>query len=288
MSASICSLPVTQACLATGFLCPDVSQHRLGHSGTHLACSRGVGDRVEDGMERIPHILIVEDDATIARMVAKAVTEGGFRTSTAGDGRAMDKVMADGAIDLIVLDVMLPGGEDGLAICRRLRGTSRVPIIMLTARAEEIDRVLGLEFGADDYVTKPFSSRELLARIRAVLRRGERHDPAPKVKSGVLVFDGWRIDRASRHLRDSAGLRIALTCAEFDLLLVLCEHPRRVLNRDQLLDLTQGRAASPFDRSVDTLISRIRQKIERDPKNPEIIKTVRSSGYVLVPEVRSE
>lgn len=238
-------------------------------------------------MERIPHILMVEDDPAIARMTSKALVENGLRVSTASDGRGMDRVLADGAIDLIVLDLMLPGGEDGLAICRRLRGSSRVPIIMLTARTEEVDRVVGLEMGADDYVSKPFSSRELLARIRAVLRRG-RHDPAPKVKSGTLSFDGWRLDRTARELRNPQGLRVGLTGAELDLLVSLSEHPRRVLNRDQLLDLTQGRSGGPFDRSIDTLISRLRQKIEDDPKNPQMVKTVRSSGYMFVPEVSEE
>lgn len=240
-------------------------------------------------MERVSHILIVEDDTSIARMTARFLVDNGFRVTTVGDGRAMERVLADSAIDLIVLDWMLPGSDDGLVLCKRIRGRSPVPIIMLTAKAEEIDRVVGLEMGADDYLTKPFSARELLARIRAVLRRSaDSHDPAPKVKEGVLLFAGWRLDRRTRQLHDPTGTRVALTGAEFDLLLALCEHPGRVLNRDQLLDLTRGRAAGPFDRSVDTLISRIRQKIEVDAKDPELIKTVRLGGYVFTPEVRTE
>jgi two-component system OmpR family response regulator len=240
-------------------------------------------------MERVPHILIVEDDTAIARMTAKFLTENGLRVTTASDGSAMERSLGGGAFDLILLDLMLPGAVDGIALCRQVRAQSQIPIIMLTARSEEVDRILGLEIGADDYVTKPFSSRELLARIRAVLRRKiERFDPAPKIKNGSLTFAGWCLDRATRQLRNPDGLRVALTGAEFDLLLALCEHPRRVLNRDQLLDLTQGRASGPFDRSVDTLVSRIRQKIENDPKDPAIIRTVRLGGYFFAPEVQQE
>lgn len=240
-------------------------------------------------MERTPHILIVEDDAAIARMTSKFLTDNGLRVTTAGDGQAMERALGSGAYDLIVLDLMLPGGVDGIALCRQVRLKSQIPIIMLTAKSEEVDRVLGLEIGADDYVTKPFSARELLARIRAVLRRKiERYEPAPKIKIGCLKFVGWTLDRSTRQLHNPAGLRVALTGAEFDLLLALCEHPRRVLTRDQLLDLTQGRASGPFDRSVDTLVSRIRQKIEADPKDPELIKTVRSGGYFFAPEVQHE
>jgi two-component system OmpR family response regulator len=236
-------------------------------------------------MDRAQRILIVEDDPTIARITAKYLGENGFRVTTAPDGRAMDRMLASHPTDLILLDIMLPG-EDGLALCRRLRGRSQVPIIMLTARTEELDRVLGLELGADDYIAKPFSSRELLARIRAVLRRGTRlHGGVEQARTGSFLFAGWRLDRGLRQLHDPAGLRVTLTGAEFQLLSVLCEHPRRALNRDQLLDLTQGRDGGPFDRSIDTLVSRIRQKIEADPKDPQIIKTVRMRGYVLAHEV---
>jgi two-component system OmpR family response regulator len=238
-------------------------------------------------MSRAPQILLVEDDREISQMVAHFLADNGMRVVVAGDGRAADRALQDGRIDLVVLDIMLPG-EDGLSICRRLRASSSVPIMMLTARGDEIDRIVGLELGADDYLTKPFSSRELLARIRAVLRRtGAVAEAAavPSVRVTAMSFAGWRIDSGLRQLHSPQGVRIGLTSAEFDLLLVLCQHPRRVLSRDELLDLTQGRSAAPFDRSIDVLISRIRQKIERDPRDPELIKTVRLGGYVFTPEV---
>ena len=234
-----------------------------------------------------PQILLVEDDREISHMISRFLSDNGLRVVVAGDGRAADRVLQDGRIDLIVLDIMLPG-EDGLSICRRLRSSSTVPIMMLTARGDEIDRIIGLELGADDYLTKPFSSRELLARIRAVLRRSgaateTTASAGPRVTA--MSFAGWRIDSGLRQLHSPQGVRIGLTSAEFDLLLVLCQHPRRVLSRDELLDLTQGRSAAPFDRSIDVLISRIRQKLERDPRDPELIKTVRLGGYVFTPEV---
>jgi len=177
---------------------------------------------------------------------------------------------------------MLPG-EDGLSLCRRLRTTSTVPVLMLTAKAEEIDRIVGLEIGADDYLGKPFNPRELLARIRAILRRGSGAEDETGVRR--LHFLDWTLDVSLRQLVSPEGARIAVTGAEFDLLHALCLRPGRVLSRDQLLDLTQGRAAGPFERSIDVLISRIRQKIERDPRSPEIIRTIRSGGYLFTPEV---
>jgi two-component system OmpR family response regulator len=194
--------------------------------------------------------------------------------------------LRDAKIDLILLDLMLPG-EDGLSICRRLRASHAIPIIMLTAMGEEMDRVVGLELGADDYVAKPFSARELVARIRAVLRRGTDGGNHQEVKSRTLSFSGWVLDPITRQLHNPDGVKVIMTGAEFDLLAAFCERPRRVLNRDQLLDLTQGRAAGPFDRSIDTLVSRIRQKIEADPKDPVLIQTVRLGGYMFTPEVRS-
>jgi two-component system OmpR family response regulator len=180
---------------------------------------------------------------------------------------------------------MLPG-EDGLSLCRRLRQDSPLPIIMLTARGEDVDRILGLEMGADDYLPKPFNPRELLARIKAVLRRQAVALTASAFAGAkALLFGGWRLDPTLRELRNPHGARVALTSAEFDLLQVLCERPGRVLSRDSLLDLTQGRTAGSFERSIDVLISRIRRKIEADLQNPEIIKTVRSGGYLFTPEV---
>jgi two-component system, OmpR family, response regulator len=175
---------------------------------------------------------------------------------------------------------MLPG-EDGLSICGRLRASSNLPVIMLTAKAEDVDRIVGLEIGADDYLTKPFNPRELLARIRAVLRRGTADSVTGSRGDSVLAFDGWRLNPNIRQLHDPDGARVALTGAEFDLLFVFCERPRRVLSRDQLIDLTQGRAAGPFERSIDVLVSRLRQKMEKEPKKPRLIQTIRSGGYMF-------
>ncbi len=238
-------------------------------------------------MKTNAHILIVEDDTEIAALVARFLQTNGLRTTIAANASAMDRALANGRPDLIVLDLMLPG-EDGLSIARRLRATTSIPIIMLTAMVEETDRIVGLELGADDYLGKPFNPRELLARIRAVLRRSaDRLMPSP-IPNTTFVFTGWRLKPPTRELLDPQGVKVTLTAAEFDLLQVFCEHSRRVLNRDQLLDLTRGRAAAPFDRSIDTLVSRIRRKIEPDPKNPALLKTVRLGGYLFTPEVVRE
>jgi len=230
-----------------------------------------------------PLILIVEDDREISALVARYLMQNDMRCATAADGRQMDRLLRADRVDLIVLDLNLPG-EDGLAICRRLRLSSALPIIMLTARGEDVDRIIGLEMGADDYLAKPFNPRELLARIRAVLRR--RDNPHGIVEEvSAFTFLGWRLDAAARRLSNPDGVRIAVTGAEFELLRALCEHAGRVLSRDTLLDLTQGRAAAPFERSIDVLISRLRQKIERDPRDPDIIRTIRSSGYLFTPAV---
>ncbi|MGV3634718.1 MAG: response regulator [Pseudorhodoplanes sp.] len=232
-----------------------------------------------------PHILVVEDDREINALIARYLRDNDCRVTSAPDGRDIESLRETNRFDLIVLDIMLPG-EDGLSLCRRLRERSHVPIIILTAKGQEVDRVIGLEMGADDYLTKPFSPRELLARIRAVLRRmraGAMIAAIPPER--ILSFDGWTVDRGLRELRCPKGVRIALTGAEFELLQVLCERPGRVLSRDQLVDLTQGRAAGAYERSVDILISRLRRKIERDPHHPEMIKTVRSGGYLFTPSV---
>jgi two-component system, OmpR family, response regulator len=235
-------------------------------------------------MHASPHVLLVEDDTELSALVARYLRANQCTVSVAGDGQKMDGILAAARIDLIVMDLMLPG-EDGLSLCRRLRAHSAIPIIMLTARAEEIDRIVGLEMGADDYLPKPFNPRELLARIRAVLRRGETAARPDAADDGVLTFAGFRLDRALRLLVTHDDARVALTGAEFDLLVAFCERPRRVLSRDQLLDLTQGRTAGPFDRSVDVLVSRLRQKIEANPRDPDIIKTIRSGGYLFAAEV---
>ena len=232
-----------------------------------------------------PHILIVEDDREIRDLVSRLLKQNGYRVSTATDGRNMDRILGSSRIDLVVLDIMLPG-EDGLSLCRRLRSTSSLPIIMLTARGQETDRIVGLEVGADDYLPKPFNPRELLARIRAVLRRTATFPKGTEERArDILRFAGWRLDLGSRRLQSPDGLRVPLTSGEFDLLVAFCQHPGRVLTRDQLLDLTHGRAAKAFDRSVDIQVSRLRQKIEADPKDPLLIQTVRTGGYIFTPEV---
>ena len=236
-------------------------------------------------MPKTPHILVVDDDREIRSLVAQLLRKHGFRVTDAADGREMMQVLEDGRFDLVVLDLMLPG-EDGLTLCRRVRGTSSLPIIMLTAMGEETDRIVGLEMGADDYLPKPYNPRELLARIRAVLRRTGGEAPEPQEEDGGLrVFEGWSLDLAKRELRAPDGTLVPLTAGEYDLLAAIVERPGRVLSRDQLLDLTRGRDAAPFDRSVDVQISRLRRKLEPDPKEPQIIKTVRGGGYVLACEV---
>lgn len=233
--------------------------------------------------EPSPHILIVDDDREIRDLTARFLRKHGFRASTAANGREMDSQLAGGRFDLIVLDLMMPG-EDGLSICRRLRSRGPIPIVMLTALGEETDRIVGLEMGADDYLPKPFNPRELLARVKAVLRRSDA--AAPETPAGrKLAFSGFTLDLAARELRDREGSPVALTAGEFNLLAAFAERPRRVLNRDQLLDLTHGREASPFDRSIDVQLSRLRRKIEADPGAPALIKTVRGGGYVLAAEV---
>jgi two-component system OmpR family response regulator len=232
--------------------------------------------------------LIVDDHREIRDLVSRALNKEGFRVSVAADGRAMRKVLADSRIDLILLDLMLPG-EDGLSLCRGLRAESRIPIIMLTAKGDEVDRVIGLEMGADDYLPKPFGSRELIARIRAVLRRShEAPPPKPGTRPKRYRFDRWRLDVGARELLREDGITLPLSTGEFDLLITLVERPQRVLSRDQLLDLARGRAAGPLDRSIDTQISRLRRKLEQDSSNPKIIKTVWGGGYMFTPAVTEE
>ncbi|MFP4125581.1 MAG: response regulator [Alphaproteobacteria bacterium] len=240
-----------------------------------------------------PHLLVVDDDPEIRDLLARFLEKRGYRVDTAADGAAMFDALKAGAFDLVVLDLMLPG-EDGLSLCRRLRRESELPVVMLTALGEEPDRIAGLEIGADDYVAKPFSPRELLARIRAVLRRYERAErrlePLPEVapEREWWCFAGWRLDPATRELQDPEGVVVTLTAGEFDLLRAFVERPQRVLSRDQLLDLTRGREPGPFDRSVDVQLGRLRRKIEADPKHPRLIKTVRGGGYVLAAAVHRE
>ncbi len=238
-------------------------------------------------MKGSPHILVVDDDREIRDLLSRFLSKHGYRVSAAADGRGMRRILEDGRIDLIVLDLMLPG-EDGLTLCRNLRVESGVPIIMLTAMGEETDRIIGLEMGADDYLAKPFNPRELLARIKAVLRRA---DGIPRREGGgedgrtVLAFAGWRFDVDGRELVSPDGVVVPLSGGEFELLAAFVTHPQRVLSREQLLDLARGRDAQPFDRSIDVQVSRLRRKIEPDPRDPSFIKTVRGGGYAFTPAV---
>ncbi len=240
------------------------------------------------GMDRIPHLLVVDDDREIRSLVAQFLTKHGYRVTGVKDGAEMLRTLDGARVDLIVLDLMLPG-EDGLSLCRRLRAspaTAQTPVIMLTAMGEETDRIVGLEMGADDYLAKPFSPRELLARIKAVLRRASAPPVAGTSAGGtVLRFEGWSLDVTKRELRSPDGVLVQLSAGEYDLLVAFAEHPQRVLNRDQLLDLARGRSAVPFDRSVDVQVSRLRRKIEPDPAEPTLIKTVRGGGYLFTPPV---
>jgi two-component system, OmpR family, response regulator len=232
-----------------------------------------------------PNILVVEDDRATRELIAKYLRTNACNVTTAADGREMVRAMADHHVDILILDVMLPG-EDGLSLCRKVRAESQMPIIMLTARGDDVDRILGLEMGADDYLAKPYNPRELLARINAVLRpQAAAQNARAASGAAALTFLGWRIDLRLRELRNPAGARVAMTSAEFDLLRTFCERPGRVLSRDSLLDLTHGRNAGSFERSIDVLISRIRRKIEPDPRDATMIKTVRSGGYMFTPTV---
>jgi two-component system OmpR family response regulator len=235
-------------------------------------------------MDQAIHIAVVEDDPEICQTMVQCMTEHGFVVTAARHGRDLDRVLSISKIDLVILDVGLPG-EDGLSICRRLRNQSAVPIIMVTARSAETDRIVGLELGADDYLPKPFSPRELVARVRAVLRRATAQNDNTRQPPKTLSFEGWRLDMARRQLLDPSGVPMPLTSGEFNILAIFCQNPQKVLSRDSLLDMLHGRAAAVFDRSVDVQISRLRRKIEPNLKNPTFIKTVRYGGYFFTPAV---
>lgn len=238
-------------------------------------------------MDASPHILVVDDDREIRSLIAKFLKKNGYRVDVVANGKEMRAALVGADIDLVVLDRVMPG-EDGLNLCRDLRRESRVPIILLTLLGSDTDRIVGLEMGADDYVTKPFNPQELLARIKAVLRRA--NDVPVKTslqKARILRFSGWSLDRIGRELTSPDGVFISLTDGEFDLLLAFAEHPQITLTREQLLDLTRGRSAIAFDRSIDMQMTRLRRKIETDPDQPEFIKTIRNKGYIFTPEVTS-
>ena len=235
-------------------------------------------------MDSISRIAVVEDDPEISRMMVSYMHDHGFEVSAARSGRDLDRVMLDSKIDCVILDVGLPG-EVGLSICRRLRGKSTVPIIMVTGRGSDTDRIVGLELGADDYLPKPFNPRELLAWVRAVMRRSAPIEVAPADTPQTLMFEGWRLDMARRQLSAPDGSQRSLTSGEFNILALFCQHPRKVMSRDDLLELLHGRAAAVFDRSIDVQISRLRRKIETNLKDPSFIKTVRYGGYFFTPLV---
>jgi len=233
----------------------------------------------------VPHLLIVDDDKELCSLLSKFLSRHGYRVSVAHNGGEMASTLEASRVNLVILDLMLPG-EDGLVLCRRLRATSTLPIIMLTAISDETDRIIGLEMGADDYLAKVPNPRELLARVRAVLRRAGPPEARASVdQKRILEFAGWRLDVTHRQLFSAKNALVPLRAGEFDLLLALAERPQRVLSRDQLLDLSRGRTANVFDRSIDVQISRLRRKIEPDPKEPTLIKTVRSGGYILAANV---
>jgi two-component system OmpR family response regulator len=239
----------------------------------------------DHAMSETPHLLLVDDERSIREPLAQYLTKQGFRVTQAGDAESARTRLAAYAIDLAIVDIMMPG-EDGLSLCRHIAATSDTPVILLTAKAEETDRIVGLEMGADDYVTKPFSPRELATRVKVILRRasaGGTRQHAPE--SGSYAFAGWVLKSGERALVDREGVSVPLSTGEFNLLLALVTRPRQVLTRDQLLDLTQGREAAAFDRAIDNQVSRLRRKIETDAKNPEIIKTVWGGGYTLAAEV---
>ncbi|WP_234053540.1 MULTISPECIES: response regulator [unclassified Xanthobacter] len=232
------------------------------------------------------HVLVVDDDLEIRKLLGRYLVGQGFRVTTAGDGREMGEKLATQRIDLVVLDLMLPDAS-GLDLCRELRATSNVPVILLTALKEDVDRIIGLEIGADDYLGKPFNPRELVARIRAVLRRVAPSGGEQQSMPASFRFAGFRAEPDLRRVTAEDGSEVTLTGAEFDLLMAFLERPGRILSRDQLLDITKGREAGPFDRSVDVLVSRLRRKLG-DQGNYQILKTLRNGGYQLAVRVETE
>jgi DNA-binding response OmpR family regulator len=233
------------------------------------------------------HILIVDDQKEICDMVQDYLSSEGYRVSTAHDGGGMRRVIAQSAVDLVILDLMLPG-EDGLTLARSLREESNVGIIILTGRGETVDRIIGLEMGADDYLPKPFHLRELLARVKSVLRRvSTRTTVRPPAHRSQARFSGWHLDLSSRELFSPSGREVRLTTGEFDLLAAFVNNANQVLTRDRLLDLARNREAGPFDRTIDVQVGRLRRKLEDDPQKPSMIKTVRGTGYIFTPTVET-
>lgn len=255
-------------------------------AGPGLSFAPGSGDN--PAMAEPLHLLIVEDEKSVREPLAQYLNKNGCRTIQARDAQEARKLMTGQVFDVIILDVMLPG-ESGFSLCRHIRETKDIPVILLTAKGEETDRIVGLEIGADDYVLKPFSPRELLARIKAIVRR-TRSTPSRQrlAESMDLAFGAWTLKTGERHLVGEDGVVVALSSVEFSLLMVLIERPRMVLSREQLLDLTRGRTAVLFDRSIDNQVSRLRKKLEPDPKNPIYIKTVWGGGYSFAADVKPQ
>lgn len=232
------------------------------------------------------HILLCDDDMELRKLLANLLRENGYRVTPISDGRDVARYLASATIDLLILDVMLPG-TNGLQICRDLRATSTIPILMLTAKGSETDRIVGLEMGADDYVAKPFSPNELLARVKAIIRRSRmRGHELGSANERVINFEGWRLDTLRRELRNPEGVIIDLSVGEYDLLLTFLEAPQRILDRDYLIEVTRKRTAPGFDRSIDVQVSRLRRKIDVSDAGESLIKTVRGAGYMFVGEVK--
>lgn len=236
-------------------------------------------------MTQLDHILVVDDDPDIRAQLSIYLEKNGFQVTAVADGRSMDEALEKNHIELVVLDLTLQG-EDGLILCRNLRARSNLPVVILSARGEEMDRIIGLEMGADDYLPKPFHPRELLARVKSVLRR-VRSQPEPNTpeEDSVYRFAGWRLDSIARQLFDPSGKEVILSGSEYTLLKIFLAHPNRVLSRDQLLDLVNGRNSAPFDRTIDMQVSRLRKRLQDDPRTPSLIKTVRSAGYIFTARV---
>jgi two-component system, OmpR family, response regulator len=237
-------------------------------------------------MNETAHILVVDDQREICDLVQQYLTNEGYRVSIAADGDGMRKIMAQDPADLVILDLMLPG-VDGLTLARQLRQESTVGIVMLTGRGETVDRIIGLEMGADDYLAKPFHPRELLARVKSVLRRAlSRARPEP-IAGARVRFAGWHLDLVTRELMSPDGIEVRLTTGEFDLLAAFVNNANQVLSRDRLLDLARNREAGPFDRTIDVQVGRLRRKLEVDPARPTLIKTVRGAGYIFTPLIEA-
>jgi DNA-binding response OmpR family regulator len=237
-------------------------------------------------MKAADHIVIVDDQPEICELVYNYLSGEGYRVSTANDGPSMRRIMQQYEVDLVLLDIQLPG-DDGLSLARQLRAVSDIGIIILTGRGETVDRIIGLEMGADDYLPKPFHLRELLARVKSVLRRASARGEAGKAPPQSAVFNGWKLDLTSRELKAPSGEEVRLTTGEFDLLAAFVGNANQVLSRDRLLDLARNRESGPFDRTIDVQVGRLRKKLEDDPQNPSLIKTVRGSGYIFTASVEA-